>query len=121
MADAARELGKYLRKVRELRKKSLKAIAAPSEISPTYLQKLERGDVDSPSPHILKRLADELGVSYEDLMKLAGYLVPRRDKTQRSAGASILEQALSSDELTEEELGALAEYLAFIRSRRRNS
>ena len=51
------ELGRTLRSAREISGKSLKAVAEPAGISPAYLMKLERGDVTSPSPHILHRLA----------------------------------------------------------------
>jgi transcriptional regulator with XRE-family HTH domain len=114
---AAKELGQRLREVRELKGLSLAAVAKPADMSPTALQKLERGEVESPSPHRLHRLAKVLDISYRDLMKLAGYIVPREDQPDpaRERG-SVLLQALSSEKLTDEETADLAEFLAFKRA-----
>lgn len=115
---AAERLGRQLQKVRETRDLSLKAVADPAEISPTYLQKLERGEVMNPSPHILHRLARVLDVSYVELMKLAGYVVPTEHEIEARNGRSVLAQALSSENLTEEEEQQVADFLAYLRHRR---
>jgi HTH-type transcriptional regulator, competence development regulator len=114
---AARELGEKLREVRELKGLSLAAVAKPAGMSPTALQKLERGEVAAPSPHRLHSLAKVLDVSYADLMELAGYIVPRENQPDPiRERANVLLQALSSDGgVTEEELADVAEYLAFKR------
>ena len=114
MSEGA-ELGATLRSAREISGKSLKAVAEPAGISSAYLMKLERGEVISPSPHILHRLARELGVAYTDLMRLAGYVVPEAES--RSGG--VLAQALSAQDLTEDELHAVAAFLKAYRSGRR--
>jgi len=109
------ELGRTLRSAREISGKSLKGIAEPAGISPAYLMKLERGEVTSPSPHILHRLARELGVGYVDLMRLAGYIVPETD----SRRSGVLAQALDSNGITEDEARAVAAFLKAYRSGRR--
>jgi HTH-type transcriptional regulator, competence development regulator len=106
------DLGEALKAARELRGKSLKAVAEPAEISSAYLLKLERGEVASPSPHVLHRLAQQLGLDYRDLMRLAGYVVP--DSKPQRAGA--LAQALSAQNLTEDEARAVAAFLKTYRS-----
>ena len=111
MADGDPTLGETLKKVRGLRERSLKSVADGAAISPAYLQKLEKGQVDAPSPHVLHRLAAELGVEYLDLMRLAGYVVP--EAAGRRSGA--MAQALSSEELTEDEARALATFLKMYR------
>jgi transcriptional regulator with XRE-family HTH domain len=111
---AATELGAELKTVRELKGLSLATVAHTASMSPTYLQKLERGEVESPSPHRLHALADALDVSYTNLMQLAGYLVPRGDDPARQRGELLL-QALSSKGLTDEEVQDIAEYVAFKR------
>jgi SOS-response transcriptional repressor LexA len=48
-----------------------------SEVSATYISKLQRGLVDKPpSPEIIRKLADhaENGVTYEELMQAAGHI-----------------------------------------------
>ncbi len=105
-------LGQTLKSVRELQGKSLKAIASDADISPAYLQKLERELVGAPSPHLLLRIAGALGVEYLELMRLAGYLVPERSGT----GSGALAQALSAQDMTEGEARALAAFLKMYRS-----
>jgi len=117
---AAKELGDALHRARALRELSLKGVAGPAEISATYLQKLERGEVKEPSPHVLYRLAEQLGLPYGDLLRLAGYVVPgngRRSSARQAEGA--ITHALSSEPLTEEEAAALSDYLAFWRQQKR--
>jgi len=96
---------------------SLKSVAEPAQISATYLQKLERGEVREPSPHVLHRIAHVLELSYPELMSLAGYVVPstRARGGQRRALES--SHALSSEPLTEDEEAQLVEYLTFLRRR----
>ncbi|MGD0713130.1 MAG: helix-turn-helix transcriptional regulator [Gaiellaceae bacterium] len=122
-------LGGELHKVRKLRGLSLKAVADPAGMSATYLQKLERDEVESPSPHRLQSLAEVLGLDYGDLFVLAGYpaptangsaetSVPRRHGQMDVAGAkgSLLRKAFQSEEhVTDEELDQLARYLVFLR------
>ncbi len=69
-------LGRELAEARAAAAKSLKAVADGAEISAAYLQKLERAQVETPSPRILKRLAAELDIPYGRLMLLAGYAEP---------------------------------------------
>ncbi len=102
MSVDSSELAKTLHGTRTLKALSLRAVADPAGISPTYLQKLERGEVQDPSPHILYRLSEELGLDYGELMQMAGYVVP--------VGAQ--HRALTGEEET-----ALTEYLGFLRSK----
>lgn len=113
---AAKELGAELRAVRGFKGLSLTAVAEDAGISATYLQKLERGEVEAPSPHRLHALSEALDISYTKLMELAGYIVPAANGDARG-DVSLLAQALSAEQLTDEELTDLAEYLAFRRQR----
>ena len=112
-------LGDHLQEVRKLRQSSLRAIAERAEISSAYLQKLERGEVQSPSPHVLLRLSKVLDVSYASLMQLTGYVVPTQQENTENQNAgndvSVLAQALSSEDLSADETRKIAEYLSFIR------
>lgn len=112
VASDAERLGNTLRTARELKGKSLKAVAEPAEISIAYLLKLEKGLVESPSPHILHRVATVLGIDYLDLMRKAGYIVS--GESAESDGA--LAHALSGERLTEDEERALATYLKMYRA-----
>lgn len=117
MADGhAKKLGSTLRELRDLKQKSLKAVADPADISPAYLMKLEKGEVQSPSPHVLNRLAEALDADYLELMRRAGYLVPASE----SSGGT-LAHALSAEGLTEEEAAALSAYLTVLRQQSRRA
>src|SRR5664280_1756847 len=108
----AKSLGDALKALRGLQERSLKSVAEPAKISPAYLLKLESGDVKTPSPHVLHRLASVLGADYLELMRLAGYVVPESS----GATSGMLAQALSSTDLTQDEARALATYLKLYRS-----
>ena len=69
--DSATQLGNDLKALRQLRKQSLAAVAEPAKISAAYLQKLEKGAVQNPSPRVLMRLARVLECEYDHLMELA--------------------------------------------------
>jgi transcriptional regulator with XRE-family HTH domain len=112
-------LGNRLRADRELSNLTLRSAASGAEISSAYLSQLEAGSVKNPSPHILFRLAELYSSSYADLMRLAGYVLPGAEKSQQPRRAGELELALRSrTPLSDDERSALAEYLAWYRSRR---
>lgn len=108
-------LGNQLRDVRKLRGKSLKAIAESAGISAAYLQKLEGGDVQNPSPHVLNGLASALDVPYDTLMELAGYVVHRSNGL---LAGTAFDQALGTTDLSEEERKAVAAFVAHLRNQR---
>jgi transcriptional regulator with XRE-family HTH domain len=62
---------KALRKEKNLTQKELGELAG---FSNTEISRIESGDRQKPSPAILKAIAPHLGVSYEELLKWAGYL-----------------------------------------------
>ncbi len=70
------ELGEQLRDARATRGLSLDAASRAAKISQGYLHKLEAGGVENPSPRVLQRLSEVLGVPYGRLMQLADYLMP---------------------------------------------
>lgn len=114
------KLGSLLRLTREMRNMSVRRTAEKVGISSTYLGQLEADAVKEPSPHILHRFAELFGVSYADLMRAAGYVLPRGDDLEAESTASRhpLDAALHTDApLSEAEREALSEYLAWYRSR----
>lgn len=116
------ELGQALSNARSIKQRSLRSVAEGAEISPTYLQKLERGEVGDPSPHVLHRLSQELGLDYGDLMRRAGYFIPTSGGTTTAASRGRpLTHALSSEPLTSEEEAALTAYLRILRDQKGGS
>jgi len=118
-AVEARNLGLYLRKARDDKGMSLRAVetATDKEVSNAYLSQLESGKITKPSPHILYALSEALSVKYDELMRRAGYLTSAKqtDETQKHGSAATFAiENLSSDEEAE-----LLKYLKFIRTQKR--
>jgi transcriptional regulator with XRE-family HTH domain len=116
------ELAHALSNARKIKGRSLRSVADGAKISPTYLQKLERGEVNDPSPNVLFRVSEELDLDYGDLMRRAGYVVPTsRRRTTGARAPSALTHALSSEPLTDEEETALSAYLRMLREQKGTS
>ncbi len=109
-------IGAVLRQAREVRGRSSIETARSARISPAYLSKLENDAVRRPSPAVLHRLSEVLGVPYAELMALVGYPLPGVDASPDHAR---LGAALFGD-LTDEERDELIEYLAWYRARKRS-
>ena len=126
-------LASELKQLREIRGYSLRQVEKATGVSNAYLCQLERGDAAKPSPDKLARLSKFYDVPYEQLMELAGYLGAHvgasaeqntrpvlisatRSKTTKT---SVLKDALMSTDLNEDELRLVAEYVAFIKARRK--
>jgi transcriptional regulator with XRE-family HTH domain len=105
------KLGTELRKARDQMGVSLQVIADSANISTAYLQKLERGEVDTPSPRVLRRLASSVSLPYLGLMKLAGYLDEEESEEARLREASPRPHPLSGQQLTPEEWRAVGGFI----------
>jgi transcriptional regulator with XRE-family HTH domain len=92
--------------------------AEEAGVSTAYVQKLERGEVNSPSPHKLRDLAEALGISFEEVMRLAGYATPSEEASEGEASVRSLAAALQAEDLTAGELEDLTDYLHFRRKQR---
>jgi transcriptional regulator with XRE-family HTH domain len=64
-------VGERLRAIRQLRRRTLKAVAERAEVSESFLSQVERGKA-SPSVASLSRIASALGVSVADLFEPNG-------------------------------------------------
>lgn len=107
-------LGTELRRLREMRGASLRDVAEAADISPAYLLKIERGGVQAPSPHVLRRIAEYFEVSYLSIMQQAGYEVSDSRSAPQRPG--ILASALAAESLTEDEQKAVAAFLSALRA-----
>ena len=68
------ELGGYLKKIRNEKKLSMKAVKAETDISDSSLSHIESGKTEYPNPHCLKKLAKIYQIDLVDLYIKAGYL-----------------------------------------------
>lgn len=105
-------LGEHLKRIRKEKRLTLRAVEEKTKISNAYLSQIENGKITKPSPSVLYKLANCYGISYEELMKLAGYPV-----------VSLAEKSISArlprlGKITKEEEEELLAYLEFLRNRR---
>ena len=113
---APKSFGEGLRMARDLRNLSLREIEEATGISNAYLSQLENDKIRKPSPHFLHKLASLYDISYELLMEKAGYVQRKNTEGPKTlAGAALFSQ----EKLTPEEEEGLAEYLAFLRRKKK--
>lgn len=65
--------GIYLRYLRKDKDLTVRKLGKLSGISPSYITNVENGKRGTPSPAILKKIAEPLGISYDKLLECAGY------------------------------------------------
>jgi HTH-type transcriptional regulator, competence development regulator len=78
--------GEYIRNLRNEKKLSQRELAEKAGISNAEISRLESGDRKKPSPITLKAIAPFLEISYQELLKQAGYIeemVERPGYTER--------------------------------------
>lgn len=102
-------LGAFIRQRREQLGIGLNEVARRTGLSQATLSKIERGQIDVPAPHRLQALARELGIDYEDLAALAGYL----PTTKLPAIRVYLRQKYH--DLTPDEIKQVDTYVEFLR------
>lgn len=67
------KIGSYIQKLRKEKDLSINQLALYSKVSAAHISRIER-ELRDPSPEILRKLAPVLKVSYEELMRVAGYI-----------------------------------------------
>lgn len=66
--------GLYFKNLRESQRLTITALANKSEVSPSYLSRIEKGNRNAPQPEILGKLAPHLNIGYLELMLKAGHI-----------------------------------------------
>ena len=115
------KLGKELQSARQATGRSLESVANPAKISAAYLHKLERGNVDNPSPRVLARIAAVLEISYLHLMELAGYLDEAQLARVRVREAPTGPHPLAGQHLSPKEWQAVGAFIKELIARRKRS
>lgn len=113
------KLANELRRIRGIRGISLRNIEDITKISNAYLSQLETGKAENPAPAVLYKLAKVLDVPYESLMEAAGYLSPSEPNSSRPKRLSGIQAALLSAKLSQEEEKQVADFISFLRTKRR--
>jgi len=69
------EAGQRIRRAREAGDLSYRDLREVTGLALSHLQRLERGQVSEPSPHVLRKLSSAIeGLDYGALMRDFGYL-----------------------------------------------
>ncbi len=115
MSKNAATLGDYLKKGRESKGLTLRAVEESTGISNAYLSQLEGGRIKKPSPVDLHKLCELYGLKYTLAMEYAGYPIPEGMAT------STPQQRLLArlGHTTAEQEDALVDYMEYLRSRKR--
>lgn len=110
-------LGQYLASIRADRRMTLRQVeeATNKEVSNAYLSQIEKDKIQQPSPNVLYALSEIYGISYPQLMEMAGYITHSRAETERHGRIA----TFSEFNLTPAEERELLDYLKFIRRRKR--
>ena|SRR5579862_510699 len=108
-------LKELLRRGREGRGLSLRAVEEETGISNAYLSQLEGGQIKRPSPVDLHKLCKVYGISYSLAMEYAGYPVP--DGVQTTTRQQRFLGRLGHT--TPDEEDALIEYMEFLRAKKK--
>ena len=107
-------LGQFLRIAREARQLSLRDVERDAGVSNAYLSQLESGRIKEPSPNVLHKLTELYRIAYDVAMELAGYPMPKQGARRKTPEGFGRLGPVSPDEADQ-----LAEYLAFLRRRKR--
>jgi transcriptional regulator with XRE-family HTH domain len=67
-----KSFGEFIREQREARKISLRKFAERVDLSPTFVSKMERGEMLPPSEDKIKAIAEALGQDPDEMLALAG-------------------------------------------------
>jgi transcriptional regulator with XRE-family HTH domain len=78
------EFGVFLKAQRNKKGITLEALGEKVQLSKSYLSHIENGKREIPSPDILRKMANALGIEYEELMIKAGYWNEKFDEGDRA-------------------------------------
>jgi len=95
------KIGPYLKAVRKKLTLTLREVQKATSISNAYLSQLENGKIKQPSPSVLHRLATCYKESYNHLLRLAGYPLPKHSEGER--GNPSFRLGTGFDDLTDED------------------
>lgn len=110
-----KNLGEYLKALREAKGLTLREVEKLADISNAYLSQIESNKIKKPSPTILHKLSLVYGITYDALMDKAGY--PSGLSATTSLNTTHTFQRFG--EISKDEEIELLEYLKFMRSRKK--
>jgi transcriptional regulator with XRE-family HTH domain len=116
----SKEFGKHIENLRlQAGYKTIESLAQASQVWGTTITRIEEGRTKSPSFETLKKLAPFLKVSYEELLKAAGYLEDDSTLTiEMTDGRTYTELNRAIKDLTSEEQKAVLQFIKFTKAQR---
>ena len=124
MELSTKELGQYLKTIRESLGYSIYDVNKLCNISPSYLSLMENGK-RKPSAVILKKLAPIYNVNYIDLYEKAGYLdLAESEKLSNNNSNSFRyasHNGINTDGLDENDIDEINRFVEFIKNKKKNT
>lgn len=111
------ELRTYIKEKRIEKGLSIRQLAELANISHTEVKRIEDGLRKQTSPQVLRSIASALGVPYEDLMAAAGYI---DESATKSDGGTVASGIKDTEDLSQEEIYQVNQYIAFLKSLRKD-
>jgi transcriptional regulator with XRE-family HTH domain len=119
--SAAESLGEVLRDARVKAGTTLRDLAKVLDLAPSYISDIEN-DRRVPSEDVLQRLAQELGLPFDDLMALAGRVGDDAERyMKKHPTVGMLFRRISDRRLPDEDLQKLLSTVEKMGSKRRGS
>ena len=91
MENSGSGLGTMLRQRRIMLMMTQRKLSELTGISPSYLGRVEKGE-RHPSASMLKKLAEPLGFTENELFSIAGFLSPQFPSTKKDPGGDIADK-----------------------------
>jgi HTH-type transcriptional regulator, competence development regulator len=113
----SKTIGRELKDARERHTYTLRQVEELTEISNAYLSQLENDKIKKPSANVLYKLATLYKIDFDYLLAATGAI---EYKPNAEGPKSLSGFALSSEDLSPEEEQELADYLKFLRSKKKN-
>lgn len=105
---SGKKFGALVRREREAKEIGLREMAKMVGFSPTYLSRVERGEVPPPAEDRVRRIAEILDRDPDDLLALAGRVASDLTDIIRQRPREIADFLRATKGLTAEELAKLA-------------
>lgn len=99
--------GAFIKQLRKEKKMTIRQLEERSGVSNAYLSQIENGKRGIPTPDILMKIHEPLGVAYDELMERAGYissdarseLIPETIQTMQSHSSALNELISNAAEI----------------------
>jgi transcriptional regulator with XRE-family HTH domain len=111
-------IAEIIKRLREEKHYSQRKLASLSGVSNTEISRIENGQRPKPSPDVLKKLSPHLGIDYNNLMNIAGYIefVENKNPKNQNKVVSLFPSTVEPmDDLPPEAIKELETFREFIR------